>query len=425
MNITANKLKLFDQRIIVPNSTSTMLAEVAIILFFAQPFLTWVLGFAFGRYSGYIMLLLPYVPVVLYFLVRQGRGFPYDFFVLLALLLLFFLVTYIIHPNYGSVYRREYYGIWDYVIKPTNGLYAYLFLRLIDDPKRILKCLRISAVMAYVYYAYTLYKAIRVGYWELNWDGEILRTSYSLEFGYDLLLYVLVFLYCAFKYKRMTDWVMGAAGVFMIMGAGSRGPILDIIIFVALYIFLEFENRKYKIVYGIALLILAAGILLFYVPLLNFLSGLMERFGLQSRFIRKMLSGDVADDNGRAQIWQHAIRMIKSNPLGYGAMGSRHEIIKTIFVGHPHNIFLEFMIDYGVILGPLLLIMGGITVIRCLKAPIEDEWKGLVIIFVGLSSQLLVSGTYWHRQGIWGLLAIIMGIKFSHPFARGHIRLKL
>jgi len=106
-------------------------------------------------------------------------------------------------------------------------------------------------------------------------------------------------------------------------------------------------------------------------------------------------------------------------------MGSRHEIIKTIFVGHPHNIFLEFMIDYGVILGPLLLSMGGITVIRCLKAPIEDEWKGLVIIFVGLSSQLLVSGTYWHRQGIWGLLAIIMGIKFSHPFTRGHIRLKL
>ena len=31
------------------------------------------------------------------------------------------------------------------------------------------------------------------------------------------------------------------------------------------------------------------------------------------------------------------------------------------------------------------------------------EWKGLTIIFIVTSSQLLLSGTYWHRLGIWGV----------------------
>lgn len=424
MKIVVNKADTLAHNVQESNVSLERIKELAIILFFAQPFLTWALGFVLGRYAGYAVLLFMYLPVFLVLLLGKGKKFPYDFFLLWITLLLFFLVTYVFHPDYADVYRKAYYGVWDYVLMPFNGLYAYLFLRLIDDPKRILKCLRISALMAYVYYAFTLYTAIRVGYWETNWDGTIIRISYSLEFGYDLLLYVLVFFYCALKYKKPIDWIMSAAGIFMIMGAGSRGPILDIIIFVALFVLVELDNKKNKSIYVISLIALMVGVFLLYAPILNFLSNIMERVGLQSRFIQMMLSGRVAEDNGRVQIWQHAIQMIKNNPFGYGAMGSRHEIINTIFVGHPHNIILEFMIDYGVFFGSFLLIIGIVSVIRCLRASIADEWKGLIIIFVGLSSQLLLSGTYWHRQGIWGLLAVIIGIRLTNQITNNRKRLK-
>lgn len=425
MKIAANGINSYTYKTVKSNGFSTLLADVAVVLFFAQPFITWVFSFFLSGLSGYIVLFLTYVPVMLILCVRRGKRFPYDFFIIWTAILLFFLITYMIHPEYSDVYRKEYYGVWDYVIKPTNGLYAYLFLRLIDDPKKILKCLRVSAVMVYVYYAYVLYRAVTVGYWEMDWNGRIIRTSYSLEYGYDLLLYVLVFMYCAFKHKKIVDWILGAVGVFMIMGAGSRGPILDIIIFVTVYILVEMNNKRYKGVYIFPLIALMVSILLFYIPILDFLSKMLSRFGLQSRFIQMMLTGGIADDNGRMQIWQHAIQMIKNNPLGYGAMGSRHEIVNVIFVGHPHNIILEFMIDYGVVLGSLFLIGLIISIIRCLRAPIESEWKGLIIIFVGVSSQLLLSGTYWHRPAIWGLLALLVNIRLSGQNSHNRIRLRL
>ena len=103
--------------------------------------------------------------------------------------------------------------------------------------------------------------------------------------------------------------------------------------------------------------------------------------------------------------------MIRENPLGYGAMGARHGIYEIIQVGHPHNVFLEILIDYGVFVGSGLIIAGLVTIFKLLMSNDIGEWKGLILIFVGLASQLLLSGTYWHRQGIWALLALFVGIR--------------
>ena len=35
-----------------------------------------------------------------------------------------------------------------------------------------------------------------------------------------------------------------------------------------------------------------------------------------------------------------------------------------------------------------------------------DDWKGVFIVFFGRACQLLVSVTFWHSIGLWGVLAI-------------------
>lgn len=196
----------------------------------------------------------------------------------------------------------------------------------------------------------------------------------------------------------------------MIVGAGSRGPVLDIMIFIALYVVVELDNTKHKGIALLALSVLAIAIMVFYIPILTYLASVLDSLGLHSRFIRLFLEGNISDDNGRMIIWQRAVEMIRDNPFGYGAMGSRHVISNIIYVGHPHNIFLEILIDFGVLVGAGLIIGGTIAVIYMLKTRISDEWKGLIMILLGTSSQLLLSGTYWHRPGVWALLAIGVGV---------------
>lgn len=392
--------------------SADQLRAVAITLYFSMPFIKWVIGFILPAFAGYSSILLSWIPIFILLFLQRGKMKVFDFVLLLAGVLLFFALTYLVHPEYSYWYSREYFGVWDYVLRPDNGLYAYLFLRLLEDPKKILKCLRISAFLCFIYYAYTFYQAISVGYWLTSWDGELMKSSYSLEFGYNLLLYALVFLYCALKEKKFLDWLMVGLCLFMILGGGSRGPLLDVLIFLVLFLLVELKNGRAKYLILSLVAVLGFTFYFLYAPILAFLSGALENVGISSRSIQMLLAGNISNDNGRIIIWRRAIQMIQENPFGYGAMGSRHVIYEIIHVGHPHNLFLEILIDYGVFVGGGLIIAGIVSAIRILTMKHIGEWRGLFLIFLGASSQLLLSGTYWHRAWIWALLSIGISIRY-------------
>ena len=188
--------------------------------------------------------------------------------------------------------------------------------------------------------------------------------------------------------------------------AGSRGPILDIAIFLAIYILIKLNNsRKKWFLLGIVVII-GAVIWNTYIYVLNMLTILLNRFGVSSRFIQKMLAGEIADDSGRYEIWKAAIEMIRKKPLGYGAMGSRHVISQYIYVAHPHQIFLEILIDFGVIAGSCIIILMIYHTIRLFTMKYVDDWKGVFLIFFARACQLLISLTFWHSIGVWGTLAV-------------------
>ena len=98
-----------------------------------------VLG-SIGVMVGYF---LPYVVLAVLVVKNPRKYFKIDFVALYILILFFFGITFLFHPEYEYFYTRETYGIWDHVLKPYRGIYAYLFIRLIGEPEQILKCMRI------------------------------------------------------------------------------------------------------------------------------------------------------------------------------------------------------------------------------------------------------------------------------------------
>ena len=372
----------------------------------------------------YLAVFITYVPFFL--IVYCKRRIPVsDFWILLACIILFFVLTYLIHPEYAPYYLRSDYGVMNYVLRPDNGIFLYLLLRLIDEPKQILQAIRTSGWLMYILYARQLLEAIARGYWiDTTQTGGEIHLAYNLSFGYRVLIFALVFLYCALEYKKLLDWAGAILGLGMITLGGSRGPFLDIAIFLILYIAIKLSRSRKK---GLILLLILAGAVILwqlYEPLLRTVAGIMDHLHLNSRFITMMLEGNITEDTGRETIWGAAIEMIRQHPFrGYGAMGSRHVIIQYIYVAHPHNFFLEIFIDFGVIAGTVIILFLLINAVRILMRNDIGEWRFIFLIFFARSCQLLVSLTFWHVFGFWACLAIGMNIHCLYPNKRKRIRI--
>lgn len=362
----------------------------------------------FGYYLGIVLI---YLPLLLSF-IKSPKRIPLDFVLLLVLMVFYFLVTLLFHPEYDFFYRRNYYGVWDYVLRPDNGVYAYLFLRTQKDPKHLIKLFRYCAYIMLIYSLYRLVGALSKGYWVIstNADGSEHRMSYNLGFGYDTLLFTLFALFAALKEGKKIDWGFGLGGVLIILLGGSRGPILDLGIFFFIYMLISFQHSKKKVRSVFLIVTITILLVLSYQWLLLQLGAVMNKIGISSRFIRKLLEGSIASDSGRNIIWSAAIEMIKAHPLGYGAMGTRHVIYYIIDVGHPHNIFLELLVDTGVIIGSIIIITMIVRSVQIFRMSNNTEWVGIYLIFFSASCQLLVSGTLWHRLAIWAAAGISINI---------------
>ena len=398
---------------VIPEQTA---AEIMLVLFFTLPFWKWLFEQLF-ELSGNESLALPftlavvYAPVAAVFLAARQK-IPADFFFLLLYIGLYFAFTYLFHPEYEYYYTREQYGIADYVLRPDNGLYAYLFLRLVKEPRRVLRGLRAGGYVVYAYSALRLYVATRKGFWmEEGSRGQEYMSSYNMNYGYTLLLFVCCFLYCGLEKKNLWYLFLAAAGILMILCGGSRGPMLDVGIFLVLYWLIRLRRSRCRPLYLLGSAVLGGAAAELYRPALNALYGMAGRAGLHSRTLEMMLAGTVAQNNGRDVFWETSFGMIRENPLGYGAMGARHVLCGIHIVGHPHNVMIELLIEYGVVGGTAVILALLTASFRILLGNRTEEWRGVFLIFFANACQLLTSYTYWHSSALWAALAV--GVNYS------------
>lgn len=395
--------------------TTGTAAEILLILYFSASAWMWLaeklLEPLEAQYLATpIVLAVLWLPVTAVFFTAKQR-LPADFVLLFLYLILYICVTWGLHRNYTYYFMREEYGLWDYVLLPDNGIYAYFFIRLVNDPRRILRGLRASGYVIYAYSALRLYVATVKGFWmEEGSYGQEYQSSYNMSYGYTLLLFVCCFLYCAFERGSLWNLLLAGAGIFMILCGGSRGPMLEIAIFLVLYTLLRFRRSRHKLLYfnGVAAVCLTG--MAFWQRFLEWLHDLLEQWDLHSRTLEMMLDGTVTQNNGRDVFWMTSWNMIRDNPLGYGAMGARHVLCDIHIVGHPHNYVIELLIEYGVVVGPLILFLMLIASLRIFLKRTDDGRQGVFLIFFANACLLLTSYTYWHSPALW--CAIGAGVCF-------------
>lgn len=370
------------------------------------------LGYEVGLFRNFTLSCIASLPLILFFI-----GIPYiksrkyfSFFLLYMIIAVTFLFTWFIHPEYEYYFTRMDYGIIR-VFRPDCAIYAYLFFSLLDDPEDIFKIFKVFAYMDFFFLLLVqLLPAISKGYWEdVNYLGKMVQRSYSLSFGYEMLLPAVLLLYFYIREKKGITLVLSLVGFITILINGSRGALVIPIIFVVLMIIsniIDSKDMSRKAIKIAGIIFLGIILALFGNVLLSVSMDFLSSIDLESRTLQMLVSGDISNDTGRSLIWARVIYAIQNSGLfGYGVYGDRPFVSPIHYVGYSHNILLELVASFGVI-GVIISIYLILDSARMIFLCRDRRWRELFIIFFSISCQLLISMSFWYVFEFWAALAI-------------------
>lgn len=230
------------------------------------------------------------------------------------------------------------------------------------------------------------------------------RSLYQGAMGRAYNLLPNVMLVCIYAFDKPNVWNISTFAVSSVylLTCGTRGAMLCLFVFIILFVLFQKPIRKNKALYCVILSLMIL-ILVFYQEILLGMKLLAEEIGMSQRTINKLLSGAFLTSNGRNVLQAKVIEGILDNPvLGYGIAGDRKLV--GIYV---HNIFLEMLASYGVILGVVLIISTFVILVAGYRrSHTKEAQKFILLLFCATIIKLCLSSTYLQEELFFLMLGV-------------------
>lgn len=233
-----------------------------------------------------------------------------------------------------------------------------------------------------------------------------LMQSDDMSRAYQILPNVLFALNYAFNQKKVFPWACSIIGIIYTFAMGTRGPIVVILVYMFIKLLQSSRVKTWlKAVLGALVVGFGAFFLnsSLYLSTLRWARATFSRFGLSTRVIDLAINGTVVSHlSGRDELYDVIIRKIAEKPLlGYGVYGEWQWIHWSA-----HNMALELMVHYGVIIGTLLLLW---LIVLTIKSYIKTQNKPSRDI-------ILIWGCFVFVRGIFGGSYLQFGVFFLIAF---------
>lgn len=294
-----------------------------------------------------------------------------------------FLVTY--------VFLFLFLGL-EYLMFPANGTYiftdSFRFLVPIIVPSILcLSCLKTIKIVEDVLYFYSWIIVGMFSFFIIRFlQGRAEFQSYNMGLSYALLL-PMVTLY---KNGGVLSYIGAIICFFSILVFGSRGALVA----GAFYILYDIISKNIR---NLIYIILAS---FFFVSLAIAFGNYLDSLGISSRTLNFIIGGEMIAAEGRDEIYQKAISLIGDNWLtGLGIYGDRVNMEGE----YCHNIVLEILLDYGVLIGMLLVLVLFFTLIR-LYFKLDSINKNIFVKYVVVLLIPFFASSSYLIDCNWGLL---------------------
>lgn len=345
-----------------------------------------------------------------------GKGFIYDAMLLYAglLVMLIWSIFLILHRIKKDVvliiYIILFISIFTLIFKPQNfqasftswddiygnAFYYFLFtilgytiMRHIYDYELFLSVLTKASIFIII---------ISILNYILLFNETI--SGLYMAVSYDALIFVACLLVIYFERKNLFIGLFGLIGTIFIFIVGARGALVSLILAMMIYFIFKKYSITQKVIFT---LLLAIPIFLFsqyFEVIMLFLDTKLSIISLQSRTINLFLDNSFLDDSGRGEIQKVLLNNLST--FGSGLFGDR-------FYGggaYAHNILIEILFQWGLLVGPLLIMTILILISHSLFTR-RNEFYLMVIIFLSSGFfKLMFSGSYLVEVNFAVLMAL-------------------
>lgn len=326
----------------------------------------------------FVAILLCMLLVGFFVLLFENLNSCVDSWILIAFFACSYLFSLIFFPQ-NSKYL--FTALTDFFGNPVYSIFllslpGYLFARHLSDYS-LFCCIMRRCACVVVVLSIILFFFMR----------DSFATQY-LSFSYNMLLHLLFLVLYKPKNRRIWHNIIVVLGVFVFVVGGARGALVSFLVCCVAYILI---TRK-KMIQNIVITMLASGgVCVFMImknEILAFLLPLLTKMNIDSRTIKMMLASEIMNSSGRDEIAKEVINNI--NIFGHGMMGDR-----VVCSGlYAHNLFLELMCDFGLILGSVLsLIIIVLVVVGILRKIKRNQAWILLLLSTGFL-KLMLSGSF-------------------------------
>lgn len=282
------------------------------------------------------------------------------------------------------------------------------------------ECGKYDLLLKYMYYASIINLILFLpGYYFAQQYLSALRVDY-MPMSYNVLLAFCTCLSYSWEYKKILSAILAIASLILLVVVGSRGASLSAILYVLLLFMTKFSGgeKKKAIIIGIVCIILA---FLVSGALTDKLSSLINSGDLYSRNLKLLEGNAFLVHDSRIEIRDIIYQGISENPFGYGLLGDRIIMQLHNFKGvYAHNIILEFIADFGIIIGPFLFLAILYKLASSLKKP-NSTYRDLLFILIPAGFiKLFFSGSYLVCPEFYFMISLLF-IKQSTTRSRNNI----
>ncbi|TWE04180.1 O-antigen ligase-like membrane protein [Peribacillus frigoritolerans] len=241
----------------------------------------------------------------------------------------------------------------------------------------------------------------------LIFSGKMSVGTYNISIGYYLLLPTIIYIKKFLESLKVKYLLLSLFPIIIILAIGSRGPLMCIGLYIFLYHLINLKKVTFKkLMFYMSCTIIIVPCLIYFDDILISISSVLNEFGINSRSLMLITSGEVANTTGRDSISTEVLNQVKDHPFtGIGVTGDR------FYTGtYSHNILLEIISSFGIIIGSLLIIFLTFIVICVLASKNKVRSNQFLIWFTVGIIPLFVSSSYLIYYQFWIFLGL--SIKF-------------
>lgn len=316
---------------------------------------------------------------------------------ILLTITLFWCVSYVIHPEILS---------YDYIVDDITSFIAYSLLALLIIPTLTDLDILKEALYKYVY---IMFIATLIGFVLFYFNGgkDINGLDYSMSFGKNAV-FPCIILMSKFKfYKKLYDLFFSFSIIIFMLLISSRFPLLYILIYVFLSLFLKLNGMQ-KII-GIVLISFIGFVIVGYnIDIMDSIFSKLSFINTDSRTLKLLIGGNIADSSGRNYIHEKLISAISNSPIiGFGAGGS----VLVLNGELAHGFLYDSLATFGFLCGGCFIYITFTWIFKTWKKTRNNRSGELIIV---LSScffpTIMLQDSLFSAYRFWWLLAICINI---------------